>query len=150
MTRATRRPLWAKINTAAAVAVFGVQAAQGLLASGWLILHRVPAGQATLVTLWSLTCAAPLMVWVARSRRADAERSLRRLYGWTATLVVAQLLQVPMTKALFGSVPLYAVMVGVLIAVSELVRVVTGTEAATEPATGGPPNVEVKDLRSHR
>lgn len=140
---------WGMVNTAAAVALFGAQAVQGLVVSGWLMFHPVPAGQAALVTLCALTCAAPLMVWVARSRRPDAERSLRGLYGWAATMLVIQLLQIPMTKALLSSIPLYPVMAGVLITVSELVRVAAGIATAIEPTASHRAGAAEENLRSH-
>lgn len=132
---------WQKLNSALALLVFGGQALLGLVAACWLVVHPVP---------WVLMCPVPLLAWMCRPRHPVGGVSLRRVCGWAAGMVAVLLLQVPLTKAFLATTPLYEVVAGVLIVVSELVRVAAVTEVATEPAVGTQPTfVDADNLRSH-
>ncbi len=129
--------IWQKVTWALATVVFGVQALLGLLAAGWLVVHPLPAGQVGMPVVWLLMCPVPLLGWMCRPQRPVDGGSLRRVCAWAAVMVAVLLLQVPLTKAFLATTPLYEVLVGVLIVVSEFLRFAVAAELdGTDDAAG--------------
>lgn len=119
---------WKRINSVLAAVVFGLQALLGLLAAGWLVVHRLPAGDTGMSIVWVLMSPVPLLWWMVRPRHSAGGSSLRRMCGWAAVMVVVLLLQVPLTKSFLATVPLVEVIGGVLIIVSEFLRFAVDVE----------------------